>query len=51
MGFMRDRVNEARTAIEAGDQDRAVELIIPAALEGPSTRAECERSLQEGDDA
>ncbi|WP_309317422.1 hypothetical protein [Streptomyces salinarius] len=51
MGFMRDRANEAKAALENDGPDRAAQLVVHALLEGPTTRGEVLKSLEEDDDA
>ncbi|WP_158719325.1 hypothetical protein [Streptomyces sp. NBRC 110035] len=45
MGFMKDRAEEVRQAMDEGDVDRAAALAVHALLEGPTTRAELEAEM------
>ena len=51
MGFLQDRFNDAKAAVDAGDPERAAELVGHALFEGPGTVEENLAAMADGDDA
>jgi hypothetical protein len=49
MGFLQDRFNEAKSAADAGDPERAAEIVGHAAFEGPGTFEENLAEMAKGD--
>jgi hypothetical protein len=50
MGFLRDRLNEAKEAAERGEPERAAEIVGHACFEGPGTFEENLDAMAYGED-
>ncbi len=50
MGFLQDRLNDAKAAVDSGQTEQAAEIAVHALLEGPGTFAENLAAMVEDDE-